>query len=238
MGDATIKLDGSNTVKGGLIAVTGFGYYAGIAVPADKTLTIEGSGSLIASSGGNNKYACGIGGGIKKENGETKGINSGNIIINGGTVTATGGMQAAGIGGAEYSECGTITINGGTVTATGGNYGAGIGTGYGGFCAGITINGGEINATGANAAGVGSGYYGALCGDITITGGNVTANGGNNAAGIGTGYVGNGGDIVIESTVTQVTATKGFSAVFSIGRGVDGSCGTVTIGDSTKVIEQ
>jgi len=184
LGDATIILSGTNTVKGFHQA------YPGIHVPVDKTLTIQGSGSLTASSNG---PGCGIGGGNS--------IACGNIVIAGGTITATGGESAAGIGGG-YGSCGNISITGGTITANGGSWAAGIGSGFMGSCGDISITGGTINATGGEyAAGIGSGCYGS-CGDITITDG-----------------------------VTSVTTTKGNDAPYSIGAGGEGgTCGTVTIG--------
>ena len=150
-GDATILLEGENTVKGG------HEFYPGIFVPENTTLTIDGTGSLEASSKGN---SCGIGGGVT--------MPSGNIVINGGNITATGGNRAAGIGGAGSADCGSITINGGIVNATGGNGAAGIGSGYSGTCSDIIITGGTITAIGGDySAGIGSGYFG-TCGNITI----------------------------------------------------------------------
>ena len=191
LGDATIILeDGTeNTVKGF------HKNYPGIHVPGDidpannKTLTIKGTGSLTASSNG---QGAGIGGGYN--------INCGNIIIEGGTVEATGGVSFAGIGSGGYRSCGNITISGGTVMANGGNDGAGIGSGYEGSC-----------------------------GDITISGGTVSATGGANAAAIGSGNEGNCGNITITTGVTQVTATK-VSGWETVGRGGSGSCTNVTIG--------
>ena len=220
-GDATIILkDGStNTVKG-------FdANYPGIYVPSGNTLTIKGetkgTGSLNASSNGS---GAGIGGGN---------INCGNIEIQGGKITATGGSGAAGIGSGSYKSCGTITISGGTVTANGGEYAAGIGTGYteNSYCGDITISGGTVTATGGeNGAGIGTGKSGA-CYNITISGGTVSATGGEKAAGIGSGSNwGDCGNITITTGVTQVTATKGNEAPNSIGAGYKATCGTVTIG--------
>jgi hypothetical protein len=122
LGNATIVLEGSNTVKG-------FEHeYPGIQIAEGKTLTITGIGSLNASSNG---YGCGIGG--------SYGSSCGNIVIEGGTIQATGGENAAGIGCANNGSCGDITITGGIVTATGNGYSAGIGTGYRGTCGNITI---------------------------------------------------------------------------------------------------
>ena len=128
-GDATIILEGTNNLKGF------YEQYPGIFVPWEKTLTIKGSGSLNASSNGD---AAGIGGGT--------GLFSGNIVIEGGTITANGAQQAAGIGCGYEGHGGYITITEGVtkVTATIENELAlanCIGAGYGGACGKITIGG-------------------------------------------------------------------------------------------------
>jgi hypothetical protein len=103
------------------------------------------------------------------------GITWSTLTISGtGTLRASGGIACAGIGGINY--CDDIVINGGTIYATGGQFAPGIG------------------------AGTNSSY----CKDITI-----------------------------ENTVTSVTAIKGAGANESIGRGSDGSCGTVKFGTAT-----
>lgn len=126
-GDATIVL-----AHGTTNFVKGFNEnYPGIYVPVGKTLTIEGSGSLDASSNGK---AAGIGGGY--------GIDCGNIRIVEGTVTATGGAGAAGIGGGENGSCGTITITDGVdiVTASKGSDAPNsVGAGKNGTCGKVTI---------------------------------------------------------------------------------------------------
>ena len=166
-GDATIILEGENTVKGF------YEDYPGIQVLVDKTLTIQGTGSLTANG---SDYGAGIGGGYE--------ISCGNIVIKGGTITATGGGSAAGIGGGMDVTCGAIYISGGTVTATGVDCAAGIGGGYYGSCGDIEISGGTVTATGGRqAAGIGGGEYNKTCGDITIknTVTKVTAKKGENA---------------------------------------------------------
>ena len=217
LGDATIILkDGTtNTVKGFS------SFYPGIYVPEGSTLTIQGTASLTASSRGD---AAGIGGGYN--------IPCGNIDIQSGTITTTGGNWAAGIGSGYRSSCGTITISSGTVNATGGSYAAGIGSGNGSIatCGNITISGGTVTATGGErGAGIGSGDHNS-CGTIIINGGTVNATGRDWSAGIGGGNGGSCGDITITSGVTSVTAKKGTSAPNSIGKGMSGSCGTVNIG--------
>ena len=196
--NATIILEGTNNV-------TSFHEdYPGIHIASDKTLTIQGSGTLNASSNG---YGAGIG--------SSYNVDCGNIVINSGTINATGGIMMAGIGGGFRKNCGSITINGGNVTATGGRGAAGIGTGMSQVMS-ITINGGNVTATGGSgAAGIGTGrsQESITCGDISITAGIVNATGGRGAAGIGSGFVTyNGihntcGNISI--TGGQVTATGG-----------------------------
>ena len=127
-GDATIILEGSNSVRGF------YENYPGIHVEGGKTLTIKGSGSLDASSNG---WGAGIGGGWH--------LHCGNIVIEGGTITATGGENAAGIGGGNAAPCGDITIKDTVIKVTakkGDNapYSVGAGGG-GGTCGTVTIDG-------------------------------------------------------------------------------------------------
>ena len=196
-GNATIILaDGStNTMKGF------YQDYPGIFVPSGSTLTIKGgtagTGQLTASS---NDNGAGIGGGSP--------IDCGDIVIQGGNITATSG-HAAGIGCGGAGKCGNISISGGTIMATGGTSAAGIGS-----------------STAANGSSD-------ECGSITISGGTITATGGEDAAGIGSGFDSKCGAITITSGVTSVTATKGGGlAPYSIGKGegIHASCGTITIG--------
>ena len=218
LGNVVIVLGGgtTNTVKGGY-------NNPGIHVPQNKTLTIQGSGTLN-TTGGNG--GAGIGSGWKS--------SCGNITISGGTVTANGGEFAAGIGSGYFqSSCGNITISGGTVTAIG-NFSAGIGSGYDhSSCGSITISGGTVTANGGSyGAGIGSSENNSSCGNITISGGTVTANGGSFAAGIGSGNGHNSscGDITISYSVTRVTAQGDFYDI-SIGAvGNNSTCGTIHIG--------
>ena len=155
-GDATIIIEGTNFVKGFHLN------YPGIHVPEGKTLTIKGDGSLDASSTG---CGAGIGGG--------QNIPCGNIVIEGGTIIATGGWATTGIGGGNYSNCGNIVIEGGTITANGGHYAGGIGCGLYSKCGTITIKDTvtKVTATKGNDApySVGAGDDG-TCGTITIGG--------------------------------------------------------------------
>ncbi len=165
-GDATIILEGANTVKGFECD------YPGVYVPVGKTLIISGEGSLNASTipGYSGDWSgAGIGGSAYQ--------SCGNIQIESGTITATGGRNSAGIGGGEDTSFGNIWIKGGTVTATGGGYAAGIGGGYDSY--GETTGGNitidntvtRVTATrGANAPySIGPGKNG-TCGTVTIGG--------------------------------------------------------------------
>lgn len=154
--------------------------------------------------------------------------NGENITITGGTVTATGGFSAAGIGGGREGKGENITITGGTVNATS-NDGAGIGGGLLGSGENIAITGGTVNATGTDGAGIGGGN-GGVGKNITITGGTVTAAGGFGNAGIGGGNGSDGENITI--TGGSVTATGGEFAA-GIGGSNGGSGNNITITGGT-----
>ena len=246
-GDATIILKGTNVVRGF------HKFFPGIFIPKDYTLTIQGDGNLTATpcdGGGGSATGAGIGGAhIPYAAGDC-----GNIVIKGGDITAVGGGSATGIGAAPDHNCGNITISGGNVTAIGGSGAAGIGSAqetgetspFG--CGDITISGGVVKATGGmTGAGIGSGVgrssNHSFCGNILISGGTVEAKGGDWTTGIGTGRnFSQCGTITITSGVTQVIATKGAGDpdIPSIGEshGVYVTCGTITIEDPSKVIQQ
>ena len=204
LGDATFVLEGTNTVRG-------FHQdYPGIRVPLGKTLTIQGGGSLDASSNG---FGAGIGGG--------SGIHCGNIIIESGTITARGGKLAAGIGsgsGDSNSQvfCGDISILGGTVIATGGGSSVPV----------VTANSTQLTLGGTIAAGIGTGNKG-FCGDITIGEGvdSVIAVGGNL---FGSSPIGAAND---DATCGNITVADGLSDTTSD----SGSMRTIIQGDLSKL---
>ena len=125
-GNATIILDGENTV-------TGSTFKAGIEVGGSgTTLTIKGDGSLTAT--GDDQSA-----GIGLSRAWDVDATGGDIVIEGGNITANGSSKwGAGIGtGVVYgasngktARLGNITIKGGNVKATGGTDAYGIGTGH------------------------------------------------------------------------------------------------------------
>ena len=238
LGDATLVLEASNIVRG---FDAGF---PGILVPKGKTLTIKGNGKLDVSSNG---YAPGIGGDDD---------NGGNIVIQGGTIRATGGDGAAAIGSIRFRSCGDIAISGGTVTAIGGDEGAGIGSGLEGSCGNITISGGTVIAEGGDsAAGIGCGHL-ATCGKISISGGDVTSRGDVDAAGIGSGsgeedddddddededdasddVTSVCGDITISGGTVTVHGHSIIAAA-AIGSGCNARCGNILISGGTVTAE-
>ncbi len=180
-GDATIILaDGSVNTLAALSSEAGIR-----AGGTGKTLTIDaetaGTGKLTATGGSSG--GAGIGTRYAPS------ASCGTIIINGGTISATGGGQSAGIGTGEPNDtqkCDAIEINGGTISATGGEKAAGIGTGftrgYTQNCGTITIGAGVTSVTATKGTGnggtptdtpnsIGAGAVGTgtqTCGAITI----------------------------------------------------------------------
>ena len=132
---------------------------AGIICPGNATIILDGTNNVTSVV----HYPAIQAGG----NGTT-------LTIDGfGSLTATGGEFAAGIGSGYFGSCGDITITGGAITATGGVYAAGIGSGDSGSCGDITITNGVTRVTaikGADASfSIGYGNNGS-CGEITIGG--------------------------------------------------------------------
>jgi len=244
--DVTIVLSGVNTS-------TGTGGAAGVTVRAGGTVTIESvgddsAGSLTAqgSLGG-----AGIGGDYNMG-------MAGNIVINGGTVTArgtnrSGGITGTGIGCGAWGSCGTITINGGVVTANlaSGAHCAAIGGSANHQWTGIpsvgkiTINGGTVTATSGSSGGaaIGSGHETAdgltPAIEIEINGGTVRAttgqgiNGDFGAAVIGGGRKNENVRVTISTKATVYTSYSasgpGQSAYTDIGSPVPGVAGAVKI---------
>lgn len=158
LGDATIILKGDNSVTPNNQTADA------ICLAEGSTLTIEGNGKLTAKSG---SRGVGIGNRIWDAQSPS------NIIINGGTIIATGNYTGIGCGN-NGDKFGNITINGGTVTAIG-ETGPGIGAGFGSSCGDITITNGVTSVTATkgsgayNSIGKGESYSGS-CGTITIGG--------------------------------------------------------------------
>ena len=126
---------------------------------SEAAVSTNGKGNVNIELDGTNTLKSGVNHAGLEKNSDG---NQGKLTITdeneNGKLIATGGSDAAGIGGGYCGDGNDITIAGGKVTATGGNYGAGIGGGGHGNGKNITITDGEVAATGGtNGAGIGGG---------------------------------------------------------------------------------
>ena len=136
-------------------------------------LSVQGKGNVEIELDGDNELKSGTqSAGLEKTSTGTLTLKDDSKEA--GSLTATGGNNAAGIGGGFQGNGENITITGGTVIATGGFSAAGIGGGREGKGENITITGGTVNATSNDGAGIGGGLLGSGE-NIAITGGTVTA---------------------------------------------------------------
>jgi hypothetical protein len=201
---------------------------AGILVPDGAQLTIDkvDEDAELTVVGGYG--AAGIGG--------SRGVyaTAGIITIKGGTVTATGGNQAACIGGGEDGTGGIITINGGIVKTHGNRGGAGIGGGYGAAGGRLIITGGTVEAAAGTLIGGGAGIGGGGGGNggtIEISGGTVKASGNPMASGIGGGSGASGGSITISDGTVEAEAVTYYNpsvGIYSGGSGIGGGYGGIS----------
>ena len=194
-GDTTLKLEGNNTLKGGLTCA---GLEKDDEISTGKlTITAEDTSSSLNAYGGNN--AAGIGGGTQQ--------STSKLEIANGKIHAVGG--AAGVGGG-FCGNGEVSISGGDVTAHGGHTAAGIGGGFRGS-GDVTILGGTVTAipaegSNSNVTGIGGGFGCDEKSTVRILGGVVDAVGNGCGSGIGGGE----GDVEVEiGGGAQVTAKGG-----------------------------
>ena len=200
--DLNIALVGTNTVTGPSGSRSGASYGIFAWDPNELIdLTISGDGSLTVTGGGTVS--------------ESYGICTDNLIVQSGTVNATGGdVNATGEDGEEDSygiyAYNDVTISGGAVTATGGTVNAtsedGAEDSYGIYADNdLTISGGTVNATGGDSA---EDSYGIYADYVTIYGGAVNATGRDSAEdsyGIYVDYVTiNGGTVTAEGGTAEV----------------------------------
>ena len=170
------------------------------------------------------QYAAAIGSG-----GEN--INSGNLYIHGGDITADNNnidLNGAAIGsGYKGVSGGELVFYGGKVNAiSSGGSGIGSGKDAKGSSVSISIYGGDITATSKTNAGIGS--HAKTNDIVTIWAGTVTATS-TRAAGIGGGYAGTGGNIHIHGGTVYAKSEEGAG----IGGGIGGAGGNVHIHGGT-----
>ena len=235
------------TLKDVKIDVSDTGKYGrwGTSERGKAALSVQGNGNVEIELDGKNELKSGVlRAGLEKTSTGTLTLKDDNKEA--GSLTATGGDWAAGIGGQgtiesdpseqELYDASNITITGGTVNATGGSFGAGIGGGAFGNGEDITINGDTVNATGGKmGAGIGGGRGSGIKGmgkNITINGGTVNAAGGDFGAGIGGGIKGKGEAITINGGT--VNATGGVFGA-GIGGGREGKGSNVTVSGAAQV---
>ena len=210
-GDVNIELNGSNVLTSGKA-------HAGLEKNDD-----DSKGRLTIRDDLRNDGTKKTGEEKKAEEDAVAAGESGDVVKDVGSLTATGGYSVAGYGGAGIgggsTSTSSIVIDGGKITATGGKGAAGIGGGYWGDggkvnqkdpddrSQTITINGGNIVATGI---GGGSAIYGRI-GAVTITGGHIKSEG-KYGAGIGGGWgdiYGGRGDVLITGGVIEAEGLGG-----------------------------
>jgi hypothetical protein len=181
-----------NLEAGSTNTLTAGGSYAGLQTASDTSLTIGGTGSLIAKSGWG---SAGIGGNQTSSANQNSG---GNITITGGNITATGSDNGAGIGsgacsnGTAGNNSGTIIIRGNATVVASSGSGAGIGAGSAGSGTYILIcDGANVEATSNRGAGIGGGINSAPGGG---GGGNILIYGENTQVVAEHSRIGSGGD--------------------------------------------
>ena len=147
--DVSINADGADSDKSA---------WAGLTCLSDATITLVGENVVKGCYDGFPDIQAG------------DATNTTLTIGGTGSLTATGGTYAAGIGSRENYTCGNISISGGTIEATGGVDAAGIGSGRSAKCGNITIRG---DASGTAKGGEGSQYdigpgLDGTCGTVTV----------------------------------------------------------------------
>ncbi|RKM60030.1 hypothetical protein D6856_08065 [Butyrivibrio sp. XB500-5] len=189
------------------------------------TIELDGNSTITSYS---NNYA-----GIQKENSENLTITDSDGTPS-GSIAATGGRKAAGIGSGNEEDASSITITGNANVTASSFIGAGIGGGYKGSGSYITISeNATVTASSDSGAGIGGGYAGNGS-NITITGdANVTASSVIYGAGIGGGDSGNGSNITISGNATIIASSIEGGA--GIGSGESGAWSNITISENATV---
>lgn len=175
-----------------------------------STITINGGIVTASVKGGgywNECNSAAIGNGGQNRGDRDYDVTTvGTIVINGGSVNATGMWWGAGIGGGDEMPIASITINGGIVRAES-DSSAGIGNGGAGDGGTITITGGTINAVSESACGIGGGYISDIE-KVVITGGDITATS-DRGAGIGSCAYQTTAQVTISGGMVTATSNQG-----------------------------
>ncbi|MBQ7096067.1 MAG: hypothetical protein IJN80_06435 [Clostridia bacterium] len=164
-GTANVTLDGVNisTTTGAPIEIRDYN-------DTNVTLTLSGNNTLISQTA--NKAAIHKTRGQQATSSDAATLT----INGSGSLTAVGGSNAAGIGGGGHrGDTHNIIINSGTISATGKGWAAGIGSSNDGSTWNIVINGGNISASGSPGIGANTDNWQGVK-DSSIAGGMVTTN--------------------------------------------------------------
>jgi len=217
-----LRLSGANTVTDGYIRVPGTALLTIDSEASTPASPHSESGSLSIRGNSENAIIGSVGGNFDLA------ANSGQIVINGGTLTVIqNGEGGAAIGGGS-GHIGNVEINGGNVTAKAIN-GAAIGGGAGANGTGnVTINGGTISAeitasVNGNGAGIGGGDGGT--GNVTINGGIINVQSVYLGTGGGGAGIGGGRDAPGNITITDALITVNVARGAGIGNGSGNSLG-------------
>ena len=182
-----IYVGGDIVINGGTVEAAGGaatgkdGISSGIC--ADGDITVSGTADVTAR-GGDIPLADNAGDEATAMVRESYGIfaQGGDVTINGGTLEAAGGNNAAWSMGINSRGVGTVTVNGGTLNTAGGHakYTAmqSCAVSYGISGNGLTINGGTVTVTGGDAYGNYPESLGVTVGQVAITDGTLNVNGG------------------------------------------------------------
>lgn len=234
--DDTVTIDGGVTIEADMK----------LTIPAGKTLTVNGGinawEKTLTVNGGGTLFVNGTNGANGTDRKNADGDNggdggngiTGNLIVDGASVTVNGGNGGngggvnrgsgnGGIGGAGGNGVtGTVTVSAGVATITGGSGG----------------NGGYSNHDSGGKGGMGgNGVTGAVivnAGSVTITGGSG-GNGGNDYSGDG-GAGGNGVGAAVSVTAGSADITGGNGGTCSW-RGTAGTAGAAVTGTLTGKAE-
>jgi uncharacterized repeat protein (TIGR02543 family) len=153
-GDLTINLAGGSV--NAFVSICGNSDTIGILTEQNRSLTIEGEGILRGAGSATAAASTGISCG-------------GDLIVNGGTLLASGGAAVSSVG---IYCAGDMIVNGGLVEASGGAADNSVGI----YCAGdMAVNGGLVEANGGAAADSSVGIFGG--GRLSINGGELLAAG-------------------------------------------------------------
>ena len=157
-GSGEITINGSAKVT----ATGGYNPYDMSGGSASNGTIRIGGNAVVNATGGGVSGGAGIGGGSRKAGAGIGGganitgtTNNVRVEISGGTVTAKGGYNGAGIGGGAYGGGGAVEISGEDtyVIATGGEGGFDVGAGYGGTSGRLSVTDGatlEMNSNGTD----------------------------------------------------------------------------------------